>query len=76
MGGDDVSLNYYSDGLEGAHVQIHDSYGVGGFSTSQTEPGYDPEFRAPYVAFERSGQFTIKHRAPSGLLILSVYAPE
>ena len=74
--GDDVSLNHYSDGLESASVQIYDSYGVRVFSTSQTEPGYDPEFRAPYVAFERNGDFSIKHRAPNGLLLLSVYAPE
>ena len=72
--GDDVSLHFHSS--EHAQVIISDTYGSGGFSTIQTEPGYDPEFRAPYAAFERNGQFAIKHRAPNGLLILSVYAPE
>lgn len=71
--GDDVNLFFHSD--THAQVVICDSYGVGGFSTAQVELGYDPEFKAPYVVFEH-GQFRITHRAPSGKLIQSVYAPE
>lgn len=71
--GDDVNLHFHSD--EHAQVTICDSYGVGGFSTYRTVPGYDPEFKAPYVVFER-GQFRITHRAPNGKLIQCVYAPE
>ena len=71
--GDNVNLHFHSD--DHAQVIINDTYGSGGFSTSQVGPEYDPDFKAPYVSFDR-GEFRIKHRAPNGLLILSVYVPE
>ncbi len=72
-GGDNVNLHFHSDSH--AQVIICDSYGVGGFSTSRTEPGYDPDFNAPYVVFKHN-QFNITHRAPSGKLIRASYTVE
>ena len=54
-----------------ANVTICDTYGIGGFSTSRTEPGYDPEFNAPYVVI-KPYEMTITDRAPNGLLYYHV----
>jgi hypothetical protein len=53
-----------------------DTYGVWGISTSQQEPGYDPEFNAPYVRIEHGHTVSITQRAAAGHLIHWVAAVE
>lgn len=58
-----------------SQITVCDSYGVWGISTTQTETRYDPDFNAPYVAFEWD-RVTITARAPNDLKYYSVYVVE
>ena len=58
-----------------SQIVIGDSYGVGGFATTRTDPGYDPEYNSPYVHIEWN-KVTITNRAPNGLKYHVVYAVE
>ena len=71
--GDNISVCHHSETHAG--LILCDTYGVGGFSTTQIEERYDPDFNAPYIVFEYS-KIHIKQRAPNGLLYYVVYAVE
>ena len=61
-----------------SQLTICDTYGVGGFSTTQVEEGYDHTFNAPYVVINRMqrGQIRFTTRAPNGKLFHAVFAVE
>jgi len=61
-----------------SQLTICDTYGVGGFSTTQVESGYDHEFNAPYVVINerRRGQMRFTARAPNGKLMHALFAVE
>lgn len=71
--GQAISLHRRSDY---AQVIVCDTYGVGGFSTSQNESKYDPDFMAPYISFEWMNMIKVTQRAPNGLLFYTVYRVE
>ena len=58
-----------------SRMTLCDTHVADGFSTTRVEPGYDPDFQAPYVVFEWN-KVTITNRAPNGLLYYAVYAVE
>ena len=70
---ENISVHHHNEGL--AQLIICDTYGVGGFSTTQIEERYDLDFNAPYIVFEYS-KIHITSRAPNGLLYYTVYAVE
>lgn len=72
--GKNITLHRHHEGH--AQIVICDTYGVGGLSTTRTEPGYDGEFNAPYVHFEWGHTIEITQRAPNGLLFHTVYRVE
>jgi len=79
--GDNIKVIHHHEKPDGdpnhPHSQLIlcDTYGVGGLSTTNTEEGYDPEFKSPYVVFDWK-QIRITDRAPNGLLYYTVIAVE
>lgn len=57
------------------HMIIGDTYGVWGITSSAASSAYDPEFKNPYLSFDR-GRVAITHRVPCGDIVHWVFAPE